>query len=233
MNEHAEPHQASHLPLAVFLERIRKSFSHDLRSPLGTIVNYAAVLETYDGEKAENVRDLARRIRGNAQCAARMVQLLESAVKLASSHHPAPTDVLALARSIVIDAGGGGQVALLSSASAPLAEIDPEVLGFAWRAYVTLESEALGKPVDDATLNVLLAPELSLELCCGAGPSPAPPGQAVALASFLRHDGGSARIESSLGMKLAQDLITSHGGELLVWGRPGAGSGLRVRFPAG
>jgi len=32
-------------PLVRFLERIRKSFSHDLRTPLGSIVNYAAVLE--------------------------------------------------------------------------------------------------------------------------------------------------------------------------------------------
>ena len=105
-----DPNVAGELPIARFLERIRNSFSHDLRTPLGSIVNYAAVLEATQGADTEEVRDLGRRIRGNAQRASRMIQLLANATGLASRPYRAVlTDLLALAQSVLSDVGGPGQ----------------------------------------------------------------------------------------------------------------------------
>lgn len=224
-------------PLVRFLERIRKSFSHDLRTPLGSIVNYAAVLEANQGADAEEVRDLGRRIRGNAQRVARMVHLLANVTGLAGRPLRAvSTDLMTLARSVLTDANGRGQVRLGGDTRGALAEVDAELLGFGWRAYIAVECDTLGRPVDEVELRVIPSQnDLLVELRCGtqvaAGESPAIPEASVELPSYLRHSGGPARLESSMGLGLAQDLIASHGGELEVWGRPGAGSGVRVRFP--
>jgi signal transduction histidine kinase len=223
-------------PLARFLERIRHTVSHDMRTPLGTIVNYAAVLEANEGSDAEEVRDLGRRIRGNAQRAARMIQLLAGVVELASRPlRSAPTDLATLARSILDDAGARGSALLASGSQPTLADVDAEVLGFAWRAFVAVESDSAGKPVESADL--IVAPErgeVVVELQCGSSPGlpGAPTGPAsVDLSAFLRHNGGPGRIESSLGLGLAQELLIRHGGSMTVFGRPGSRSGIRVRLP--
>ena len=219
-----------------FLERIRKSFSHELRTPLSTIVNYAAVLETNTCADAEEVKDLGRRIRGNAQRVARMVQLLATATALAARPlHASPTDLAALARSVLVDCGGRGEVQVMTD-GAPVARIDAEVIGFAVRAYIAVEADAAGGPVHEAELEVHSdASEVVVELRIGNGlPSgaPAPTASMIEVPTYLRHNGGPARQESSMGFNLAQDLVQSHGGDFGVWGRPGAASGLRMRLPA-
>lgn len=223
--------------LARFLERIRHTVAHDMRTPLGTIVNYAAVLEANQGSDAEEVRDLGRRIRGNAQRTARMIQLLAGVVELASRPlRSAPTDVLTLTRSILNDAGARGEVRL-STTRAMLADVDAEVVGFALRAFVAVESDSSGKPVEGAEL--LLAPDADacvVELHCGAEPGvttvkPWSESPALDLAAYLRLNGGPARLENSLGLGLAQELLIRHGGTMSVFGRPGAHSGIRVRLP--
>lgn len=223
-------------PLARFLERVRRSFSHDLRTLLGTIVNYAAILEAKPSSDPEEIRDLGHRIRGSAQSAANMIQLLASATGLASRPLRAtPTDLYALARSVLMDAGGRGEVHSGTSELGSLVDVDAEVLGFVWRAYVAVEKDSLGKPLDGAALRVLAASgELILELSWAgsrAEPVPLARRDVVDLASFLRHSGGPARLESALGLGLAQELVFSHGGDLQVWGRLGGHSGLRVCMP--
>jgi signal transduction histidine kinase len=226
------------MPLARFLERIRHTVSHDMRTPLGTIVNYAAVLEANEGSDAEEVRDLGRRIRGNAQRAARMIQLLAGVVELASRPlRSAPTDLATLARSILDDAGARGSVLLAPGPRPTLADVDAEVLGFAWRAFVAVESDSAGKPVESADL--IVEPErdaVVVELQCGSNAALLVPGAptgaaSVELSAFLRHNGGPGRIESSLGLGLAQELLIRHGGSMTVFGRPGSRSGIRVRLP--
>lgn len=227
----------SQTALTRFLERVRHSASHDLRTPLGTIVNYAAVLEAKEGADAAEVRDLGRRIRGNAQRAARMVQLLAGAIALATRPlHADSTDLLVLARSILGDAGGRGDVRVSVESAPALARVDAEVLGYAWRAYVAVESDASGKAVDGA--EVIITPgsnHLDVDFYCGTSTElPASNSRTtsrVELAEFLRHNGGSSRLESSLGLGLAQELLVRHGGDLEMFGRPGMRSGMRVRLP--
>ena len=225
-------------PLARFLERLQRSFSHDLRTPLATIVNYAAVLETTRGADADDVRDLGRRIRGNTQRVASMIQLLAQATALASRPlRAASTDLLVLARSVICDAGGRGGVQLRAGARDSLAEVDAEVVGFAWRSYLAVEGDAHGQAVDEAEVAVAHAGEhVDVSLSCEArqpvmAAGPPEPAQ-VDLPAFLRHDNGPARLECALGLSLAQDLVACHGGELQVFGRPGSGSVLRLHLRA-
>jgi signal transduction histidine kinase len=218
--------------LARFLDRVRKAFAHDLRTPLGAIVNYAAVLEAAPGSSVEDVQDLARRIRGNAQRATRMIQVLASAVDLASRPlRASSTDLASLAAALLSDAGGRGEVREHPSGARIVADVDAEVLGFAWRAWIAVQADAAGKPVDVAQVR-LVAPvgSVVVELSASAGSDPGS-GDRVDLGGYLRHNGGAARLETALGLALAEEVVVLHGGELGVWGRPGDGSGLRVRFP--
>jgi two-component system sensor histidine kinase KdpD len=219
--------------LARFLQRVQKAFSHDLRTPLSTIVNYAAVLEANQETNAEEVRDLARRIRENALRAARMIQLLATAVGLAARPMTASsTDLAVLARSVLVDSGGAGDVRVPSHSSS-IASVDAEILGFAWRAYVAVESDAAGDPVLSASMDMHSAnDEETFELICGNAPRSGTP-EAVELPQYLRHNGGPARLENAMGFVIAQALVQSHGGDFSVWGRPGAASGLRLRLPVG
>ncbi|HUR28458.1 MAG TPA: histidine kinase dimerization/phospho-acceptor domain-containing protein [Planctomycetota bacterium] len=212
-----------------FLQRIRESYSHDLRTPLSTIVNYAAVLESKKGPQSEETRDLGRRIRENALRTARMIQQMAVATELANrSLRPAPTDLTDLARSVLVDLGGEGVVDVVSDAESSMAEVDAGILEFAWRAYVGVENDAARKPLDQVGLEIRkLDSELVIDIWRGERvPSP----ELLEPKSYLLHDIGPARLECSMAFHLAHDLVVSHGGELSPWGHAGVGSGLRYRL---
>jgi len=224
-------------PLAAFLERVRTSFSHDMRTPLGTIVNYSAVLETHEGAGADEIRDLGRRIRTNALRVSRMIQLVATATGLAARPlSAASTDMSALARSILIDAGGRGHVQLVPDGASTWADVDAEVVGFALRAYVSVENDARARPIDALDLRVEdRSGRTWLDVRCGDATANGTPPTELAtnagLPVFLSHDNGPARAECAMQLGLACDLIHSHGGDLHVWGRPGVSSGVRVSLP--
>jgi len=230
--------------LVRFLERVHKSFSHDLGAPLGSIVNYASVLESGQAVQSgssdpdlpqapargvQDVRELGRRIRTNAMRAARMIQLLATATGLASRPlHAGSTDFLPLAKSVLMDAGGRGQVRGVGAGET--VELDPDLIGFVWRAYLALENDARGGPTDEAALEVSeQAGYVEIEMRCTANGSP--PGERSDATNFMQQNVGPARMESSMGFGLAEDLVRSHGGEFEVFGRPGRSSALRLRFP--
>lgn len=224
-------------PLARFLQRVRQVVSHDLRTPLGTIVNYATVLEAAQGAGSDDVRDLGRRIRKSAQRSARMVQLLVTVIGLASrSLESSPTDLKVLARSILGDAGGHGAVRLSPASQAANVDVDAEVVGFAWRAYLATESDAAGKPIDEAVLRIQHeSGAVVLDLQCGPDPTSGESDWKQAeksdLSGYLRFSQGPSRLENSMGLGLAEELVLRHGGLLGIFGKPGSGSGLRVRLP--
>lgn len=215
--------------LTRFLDRICFAVSHDLRTPLGTIVNYASVLEAAQGPGSYETRDLAARIRSNAQRSARMVQLLVTVIGLASRPlSSSETDLLVLVRSILGDAGGRGSAHLLPESQHSNVDVDAEVVGFAWRAYLATESDSVGRPVDGAGLLVRQdggCVQIDLR-CDGAGAA-----ERTDLPGYLRFSHGPARLENSLGLGLAEELLVCHGGALEMFGKPGARSGIRLRLP--
>ncbi len=223
-------------PLARFLEKLRRSFAHDLNTPLGAISNYASVLESSSNGGGDEVRDLGRRIRNNAKRASRMLQLLATTTALASRPaHAEATDIVVLVQSIFSDAGSSTSVRLSPSASSPLAHVDAEVAGFVLRAYVAVALDAHSGPVDAALVTIADEPEhVRIGLTCGAAGGAlalrASDSSADGLQAFLMHDGGPNRNEVALGLGLAEILVGRHGGVLEVAGVPGSTSYLQLRF---
>lgn len=237
MNPSCPQAEAGTTRLIRFLDRIRHAVSHDLRTPLGTIVNYASVLEASQGPGSYETRDLAVRIRKNAQRSARMVQLLVTVIGLASRPlATSTTDLLVLLRSILSDAGGSGSVQLLPTSQAAIAPVDAEVVGFAWRAYLATESDSAGRPLDGVGLLVRQDDaSVQIDLCC-AGQEPTSPEESAAvertdLLGYLRFSHGPARLENSLGLGLAEELLVCHGGALEMFGKPGGRSRMRIQLP--
>ena len=76
---------AAPAPLAgtgALLERVRRALAHDLRTPLGTIGNYATILEYHDQAKPEEVRAFATRIRASVARTSLMLTQLTDALTL-------------------------------------------------------------------------------------------------------------------------------------------------------
>jgi K+-sensing histidine kinase KdpD len=220
-------------PLVRFLERIKRSFSHDLRTPLATIVNYATVLEASEGSESGDVKDLSRRIRNNAQRLSNMLQLLAQATSLASRPwRSTSADLLSLARSVLHDAGGSTSVRWDGPASGAVVAVDAEIVGFVWRTFIVVQGDAQSRPVVGTELRLHPSSErMEVELICAEhGPAADASPAALELPAFLRHNNGPARLESGMGLSLAEDLVISHGAELRVWGRPGSTSGVRLSF---
>src|SRR4029450_13848987 len=108
---------------------------------------------------------------------------------------------------------------LLAQSQQSNVSVDAEVVGFAWRAYVATESDSVGRPVDGAGLLVRQDGDcVQLDLCCdgaGAGGAPGPgASEPTDLPGYLRFSHGPARLENSLGLGLAEELLVCHGGAL-------------------
>ncbi len=217
-----------------FLERVRRSLSHDLRTPLGAIVNYAAVLESGHVMDHEAIADLSQRIRSNAACAARMVQGLATASELASRPlHFADVDVLLLARSVLDFYGGSRSVKLGPGSLAAVCDVDAEIVGFAWKAFVAALADARNALIAEAQVSIAcLSSELLLDFECGdSGAQQAIPRKPVTLQEFLIHGRGSARTECAMGLGLAEAILEAHGGALTLIGTLGTGASMRLSLP--
>ena len=215
----------------IFFESVRRAFSHDLRTPLGGIVNYAAALEAKPTGTPDELSGLARRIRASALRASRMVDLLANSIALAI-HPPrrAATDLVALARTLLVE-GGGRSVTVAATAPSISVEVDADVLAFAWRAFIAVEADASGQPMESATVTAVADSEQRvIELSTTVQP-PSHAFTPVQLDEFLRGNAGPGRIETALGMTLTQQVLTRHGGAMTTFGRAGAGATLRVRWP--
>ena len=127
------------------LEALNHSVSHDLRSPIGAILNFAAVLdEDYGGRLDAEGRRFLERIRA---AAGRASQLLDSLAELSASHAGADRtrllDMSDLAQRAFVEAAGreGDSSNVRFSVDAlPPALGDPELVH---RAFVNLIGNAL------------------------------------------------------------------------------------------
>lgn len=216
MPTRSDPTSASGSP-RLFLEHLRKAVAHDLRSPLGAIANYAALLESNPDPAAEEARELGHRIQRNAQRLGAMVELLARAIELAAAPPGAgATDLLGLARSELAAAGARGSIRLASPSAVVPAGLDAPALAFAWRAYFL---EVGGGPEGrelEAELEVRVEHDHALlELSCAGAAA------------------RGAALEASFGLRLAEALLRARGATLHAWTEPSAGSGVRIHFPNG
>ena len=219
------------LVLARFFEGAQKYSFHELRGRIGTIANFASVLEGGQASSSETV-DVARRIRVNALTTARMMELLGSAIELAS--HPLrrrPTDLCRLAHSVLAEVGRQGTVHSIGLDS--IADVDADLVAFVWRAFLALQGA--GDPIRGLHLRVNSMPhECEVELQSGSdelvphGPDAAE----MDIQSYVHHGTGPGRLENGMALILAHHLVASHDGRMGLWGQPGGRSSLRLALPA-
>jgi signal transduction histidine kinase len=223
--------------LQTFMKRVRATLGHDLRTPLGTIVNYASVLEEDSGLDEEELRDLPRRIRGLAMQTAEMLQLLLDATLLAASAPAfAPVDPNALLQSIVDDIENALSPRKLApppanAANDPdLPEIEPEIVAFAWRAFLQIEKSLSLRPLSAARATVERRADrvrLGVTFHSKAENGAAP----VDLDAFARGGEVEVPVTNRFALRLSRDLVTARGGELELFGRIGADAAICMSFP--
>lgn len=102
------------------LEAFAHSMSHDLRSPVGAVLNYSAVIEEdFGGHLDESGMHLLRRIQASARSAADMLdQLVQFGWARSELSDRAPIDMTSLARAVHDE---------IASGSAEAADLDFEV----------------------------------------------------------------------------------------------------------
>lgn len=213
---------------AAFLERIRKALAHDLRTPLGTITNYAAILEYQGDSKPTDVRLFAGRIRQSAVRAAMMLQHVTDAIILAG-RAPAKesVDLAALVRSVITETSVRARFPVHGEEPGERVPVDGDLVAFAWRAFLSINAEAAGDaPLD---LDVEVGDDgrmYTLDMWIGSRPSEAP--ARIGSTKYAESMLGSSAPESCFALGLAEDLIRMRGGDVGLWGRPGQGSNLRL-----
>jgi two-component system sensor histidine kinase MtrB len=218
---------------AAFLERIRRALAHDLRTPLGTITNYAAILEYQGDSKPADVRLFAGRIRQSAVRAAMMLQHVTDAIVL-SGREPTGegVDLAGLVRSLLAETSVRARFPARGEELPERVPIDGELVAFAWRAFLAIHAEAAGDAMLDVDVEVASdAGSCTVDFSIGARPAEAP--ARVGASRWAESSAGTNAPEACFALGLAEDLIRMRGGDMGLWGRPGQGSSLRVSLPRG
>jgi hypothetical protein len=224
-------------------ERIRRALAHDLRTPIGTISNYATILEYHGTERPEDVRVFASRIRGAAARTAAMLQTITDAIAMARRPSSATSmDAAGSLRAVVAELAIHVRFPARGAEPAERVPLDAELVAFAWRAFLSVSLDAARTGAVDLDLAIEDA-EASVAIDIFAGARDEAPREHVDSDRFARlrpadrdpADPTRAReatpLDASLALGLAEDLVRLRGGELALWGRPGLPSGMRIRFP--
>lgn len=222
---HGAPH-AEAQRLGSFLERVRKALSHDLRSPLGTISNYAAILEFQGDVKPDEIRAFANRIRSSSvRAASQLGHAADALAIVIREPQTASTDVGALLRKVLDEQMLLARFPARQSAHDAPVVLEAALVTFAWRAFLALMHEgAAGKMLD---IDLAVDGE-TLELFVGA--RSAQRGAAVDVARFVDPT-PAASPEACFALALAEDLVALRGGELSLSGDACGSAGLALRLP--
>lgn len=214
-----------------FLERLRKALAHDLRSPLGTIANYAAILEFHESANPEDVRAFAGRIRSNAARLADMLQELADATVLSErALQWTEVDASGVLRAQLAELGLHARYPARGSEPEQRVPFDAALLAFAWRAF--LDNHHAVSNGDALDLDLAIdsdADGSTIEMWVGSQA-----GEGLERIDSLQYSlgvPGKAPAEPCFALGLAEELFHAHGGEFALWGRPGAVAGLRVGLP--
>ncbi|MCE9593787.1 MAG: hypothetical protein K8S98_06310 [Planctomycetes bacterium] len=214
-----------------FRDRVQRALSHDLRTPLGTIANYATILEYHEQGKPDEVRVFGSRIRASAVRIGAMLEALTEALRLARAGSDTnDVDLAGLLRELLSSTGLSATYTEALARPVRRCKVDPALVSFTWRAFLELQSEA----ASHALLELGLAVEhdergTAIDLWTGA-PSEHTADPALAQA-FARELQERPALEGCFALGLAEDLVRLRGGSLGLWGRPGAAARLRLTLP--
>ncbi|MFN0241729.1 MAG: hypothetical protein ACKVWV_02460 [Planctomycetota bacterium] len=211
--------------LGSFLERVRKALSHDLRSPLGTISNYAAILEFQGDAKPDEIRSFAHRIRSSSVRAANQLGHAADALALVIREpRLESTDVGALLRKVLEEHMLLARFPARTSAHHAPVVLDAALVTFAWRAFLALMREGSAGTMLDVDLD---GDGDALELFVGA--RDAQRGFTLDVASFVDLT-PEASPDSCFALALAEDLVALRGGKLSLSGNARGSAGLALEL---
>jgi hypothetical protein len=215
-----------------FLERVRRALDHDLRTPLGTIVNYATILESQTEAKSDDVRVFAGRIRSNAVRTAKMLRHVAEALTLserAPSEHG--FDPSGLVRALVSELPLHVRFPARGVEPTDPILFDRELLAFSWRAFLAVNSEAGTRHALELDIEVHWSEiETAIDMWVGTRPAPTP--AHVGSSKFAEEALEVVPPESCFALGLAEELVRRRGGDFGLWGQPGRAAGLRIAFAA-
>ena len=218
----------------VELEAFSHSISHDLRSPVGAVLNYSAVIEEdFGGRLDDDARRLLHRMRASAESAA---TLLDQLVQYGSAERRRgerqPIDMTALARDVHGEIVAGGD-------EAELVQFDLPELPPAWGSAALIRcvlrnlfSNAVkytrGRPqrrivMDGAAghhENVYSVTDNGIGFDPGLGHAVFQPHRRLRTATGIEGSG--------LGLAIAARIIRDHRGR--IWAESDGGSGARFYF---
>jgi K+-sensing histidine kinase KdpD len=211
-----------------------RSVSHDLRTPLTSIIAAGAALDSPSVTPAER-HELSEAVVEQGQRLSRLVENLLDVSRLETGKaepHREPVDVPELLEAARRSIGAGGEaVRLALDAELPALSADPTQLE---RAFANLLDNAVrhghGQPV--LVRSRLVGPRLVVRVV-DRGPGIPERERARIFEPFYRVDGeDSARNGSGLGLAIARGFIEANGGEIDVESLPGQGSSFVVTFSA-
>jgi two-component system sensor histidine kinase KdpD len=234
----AEEAQAAEL--RVETERMRNSLlssvSHDLRTPLATIIGASSgLLEGGDRLPAATRRDLIRSIHGEASHLDRLVNGLLEMTRLESGAVTIKTEPQAL--DGVVGAAlhrlegllGGRPVEVMLPADLPLVPIDAMLME---QVFLNLLDNAARYSPPGSSIDVS-ASATGLKVVVEVsdrGPGFAPGDETRAFEKFYR--GRSAGVRGvGLGLAICRAIVQAHGGTITAENRPGGGATLRLTLP--
>ncbi len=223
--------------LRAFMEQVRMSLGHDLRTPLSTIVTCASVLEEAPSISGEARRDLLARIRSQAMQTAEMLQLLlDATLVAASSPGTSAIEPNALLQTIVAELEGEWvpRRNAPSRAKGPLrsdrVQIDPTVVGFAWRAYLMLDKVLATR--EHATAAVVTTSDAGgVHLDLGFSDPASEPLAPIDFEALPASGTCAIPRPHRLALRLARELIRTRDGELSLVGTLGLDGRMRIDFP--
>ena len=117
----------------VELADLYRALSHELRSPLGSILNFAAILEVDHGSQLDSAaRGVIARIHRSADAAVAILDVLNRLAGIERAElRPEPVDLEALARAAFANVRRPELRADLTLGEPPVFEADRELLGIA------------------------------------------------------------------------------------------------------
>jgi hypothetical protein len=221
--------------LRPLLGRIADLLGHDLRTPLGSVVNYVSLFELDPAPTAAELRDVAGRVRGQVAEVAALAQLVVDALAIVAAPPAAsPFDPVALLESVAHDVGDDAAALRRATSAGAVdgaAALDAPRVGFAWRAFLRFDRAARrGAARSLEVRRAARSGTAALELWLDGAPDLDRP--AVALDRFVAN--GAARVAPSLrfALEVARELVGGVGGTLELFGAAGATAGIRLTTAA-
>lgn len=209
-----------------------RSVSHDLRTPLTSIIAAGAALDSPSATPQER-RELSEAVVEQGQRLSRLVENLIDVSRLEAGNaepHREPVDLLEVLEAARVSIGSRGEaVRLALDTDLPAVSADPAQLE---RAFANLLENAVvhgeGQPV--LVRSRLVGKRLVVRVV-DRGPG-IPEGERERIFEPFYRAGAGSGNGSGLGLAIARGFIEANGGEVEVESLPGQGSSFVVSFAA-